>query len=100
MSDQQFTIGHHVKLDDGEFWLPVRFVKQSTLHEEPTTGDIFLDNEEFVELRNAKGEARFAILNSERTATSRDVGPCKGIKPYFWKGTTNGNEVSNEAPRG
>lgn len=82
--NQEFSLGKHVKLDD-EWFLPVRIVDQSTLHEEPTTNSIFIDVEKFVELRNSKGEARFALLSSHRDQATRDAGPCKGIKPYIWK---------------
>ena len=66
MSDQQqFTLGIHVKIEE-EFWLPVRFVKQSTLHEEPTTNTVYIEDEEFVELRNKVGEVRSASLFSRK----------------------------------
>lgn len=84
---QQFTLGVHLKLED-EFWLPVRFVKSSTLHEETTTNTVFIEEEEFVELRNKKGQVKFASLSSQKRVAQRDAGPCKGIKPYFWKGDT------------
>lgn len=85
MSDtQQFTLGVHVKIED-HYWLPVRFVKSSTLHEEPTTNTVFIENEEYVELRNKHGEVRFATLSAQKIISKRDAGPCKGIKPYFWK---------------
>jgi hypothetical protein len=86
MSDQQqFTLGQHVKMDD-EFFLPVRFVKQHTLHEDPTVGVTFIMQEEFVELRNKEGKVRFAMLSSTKTPAVRNAGPCRGIKPYFWQG--------------
>jgi hypothetical protein len=83
---QQFTLGIHVKIED-VWYLPVRFVKQSTFHEETTTGTQFIDHEEFVELRDKDGGVKFASLSSSRTVANRDAGPCRGIKPYFWKGT-------------
>jgi hypothetical protein len=81
----QFSLGVHVKIED-EYWLPVRFVDQSTFHEEPTTGVQFIEEEKFVEMRNKNGNARFASLGSTKTRAQRDAGPCRGIKPYFWKG--------------
>lgn len=81
----QFTLGVHIKLED-EFWLPVRIVHQSTFHEEQTTGTVFIEEENFVELRNKNGLARFASLSSNKTNSRRDPGPCRGIKPYWWKG--------------
>lgn len=86
-AEQQFTLGVHVKLDDS-YWLPVRYVESSTFHEEPTTGDMYIDDEKFVELRNSEGEARFAQVSLVRKPAIRDAGPCRGIKPYFWKGGT------------
>ena len=82
---QQFTLGQHVKMD-GEFFLPVRFVKQSTFHEDPTMGSVFIVHEEFVELRDKEGKVRFAMLSSTKTPATRNAGPCRGIKPYFWQG--------------
>jgi hypothetical protein len=83
--EQSFTIGEHVKLED-QWWLPVRFVESDTLHEEPTTNAVFIDHEKFVELRSAGGEVKFFVLSSSRTMAQRSSGPCRGIKPYFWKG--------------
>lgn len=77
------TLGVHVQLE-GEWYLPVRIVDQTTLHEHKT-GTAWIDEEKFVELRDKEGKVRFVILFSERKIARRDPGPCKGIKPYYWK---------------
>lgn len=99
MSDQQFTLGKHIKIE-GVTYLAVRFVRQSTFHEETTTGDTFIDQEEFVEARNKKGEVRFFMISQNRVAAQRDPGPCKGIKPYYWKGPKNAEDITADGGEG
>lgn len=87
MADQQsYSLGEHTKFDD-ETYLCVRVCDSTTLFEESTTGDIFVEQEVYFEFRNRNGEVRFVTLGSPKKAkTVRAPGPIRGIKPYFWKG--------------
>jgi hypothetical protein len=81
---QKYELGKHVKIDD-ELFLAVRFVDSTTLFEEPTTSTVFMEKEEYIELRNKDGEAKFVQLSSTKAPAERQAGPIKGVKPYFWK---------------
>lgn len=85
---QEYTLGKHVTID-GDRWLVVRFCDSSTLFEIPKTGDVYIEHEKYVEMRNAANQAKFHTLSIDRTASSRAPGNCRGIKPYFWKGDIN-----------
>lgn len=91
MSQEKFSIGEHSTFE-GVTYLCVRVCDSTTLFEEPTTGDIFAEQEVYFEFRNAAGEVKFITLGTPTKAkTSRAPGPIKGIKPYFWKGVSDVN---------
>lgn len=81
---QEYTLGKHIRIE-GELFLVVRYCDSSTLFEETTTNTVLIEKETYVELRNKAGEARFIQLSSTKSPGSRDAGPIKGVKPYFWK---------------
>lgn len=89
LDQEKYSIGEHTKFD-GETFLCVRVCDSTTLFEEPSTGDIFAEQEVYFEFRNASGEVRFVTLGSPvKAKASRAPGPIKGIRPYFWKGVAD-----------
>lgn len=77
-------------LINNETWLVVRSVKSTTLFEDTTTKACWIEEEEYLELRNAQGQARFEILSSVKKPFEKITVPIAAVKPYFWKeGLTN-----------
>lgn len=92
---EKYTLGEHVKInDEGKevLYMCVRYVESSTLFEAPSLNEVYIEFEKYVELRNAEGQVKFVQLHSTKTIAKRAAGPIKGIKPYFWKGTQNGDQ--------
>lgn len=80
-------------------WLVVRIVKSTCLFE-PEEGDPYIQDEHYVEVRNARGEADFIVLSSERMGPGKKVSGLKGLMPVFYGRKDFEHVTETDASRG
>jgi len=84
MAEEQYQLGSVIQ-KKGVKWLVVRLVKSQSLFESET-GETYILDENYVELRNSKREAGFAILGSTRTPFEGNKDNIKGLTPISYGG--------------